>query len=74
MKQVKMTLTFAQDAVDELRAVAVSEGFVSPQMLARHLIVSGVRRMKQKRQGIDEYLDLVLEKAREGIGNGNETK
>jgi hypothetical protein len=67
MKQVKMALTFPQDAIDELRTIAASEGFVSPQLLARHLIVSGVKRMKQKRQGIDEYLDLLFEKAREGI-------
>jgi hypothetical protein len=67
---VKMTLTFPKETIDELKRKANSEGFLSPNLLARHLIVSGLKRLEKGTQGVDEFMDLLFAKAR-NLREGN---
>jgi hypothetical protein len=60
--RVKMTLTFPGETIEELRTFAKSEGFLSPNLLARHLVVSGLRRLKKGEQGIYEFFDFIAAK------------
>jgi hypothetical protein len=41
--RVKMTLTFPGETIDTLREKARAEGFLSPNILARYLIMRGLR-------------------------------
>jgi hypothetical protein len=41
--RVKMTLTFPGETIEELRTFAKSEGFLSANILARYLIMRGLR-------------------------------
>jgi hypothetical protein len=40
---VKMTLTFPNETIETLRAKATAEGFLSPNILARYLIMRGLK-------------------------------
>jgi hypothetical protein len=43
MMGVKMTLTFENEAMETLRRKAKEEGFVRPSVLARYLLLRGLR-------------------------------
>ena len=40
---VKMTLTFDEETIETLRAKAKTEGFLRPSLLARYLLLRGLR-------------------------------
>jgi hypothetical protein len=71
---IKMTLSFPPETVAELKAWAASEGFLSPNLLARHLIMSGLKRLKKGEQGMVEFCDFLFAKQnmkREGNENAD---
>jgi hypothetical protein len=49
---VKMTLTFDEETIETLRVKAREEGFIRPSLLARYLLLRGLR--EDMRAEIDE--------------------
>jgi hypothetical protein len=69
---VSMTLLLPKETIAELKAQAESDGFLTADLLARHLVVSGLKRLKRGEQGMAELFDFLVAKRgvkREGDGN-----